>query len=520
MSNKSYKAIVILISVALLCVIALQGLWLNNLLKIKTEELNSKTKEALAETVNRIQKNEDLAGVREHIEELIPDSVLSKNIQLFISDKGNHAHTYTSIDNIDSSFMYEDSILVKEMKQNNVSTKTETVVRVLPSGKKTIVVTSETENKLGKKIKNITSIVKKMAVESAGKHRLLLSRFNFDSINGLLKNELAKKGIEQGFEYAVQSAPPRDSVLKKSPNFTFSGANKQYGEKMFPDDIIPENNTLLLYYPNENYYAFSQMKGILGMSVLFTLIIITAFFLTVKTILKQKRVTEIKNDFINNMTHEFKTPLATISIAVDAVNNPKVRYDDEKFNYYSAIIKEENNKMNSHVEKVLQMALIDKGNIHLSLSNIDIHALIEQAIDNHKLLIKNKNAEILVGFDAKHSIIRVDEFHLLNVLNNLIDNALKYSNEQARINIQTANEGNLLVIVVKDNGIGMGKEILKNVFEKFYRAQTGNVHDVKGFGLGLSYVKNIVEAHAGEIAVQSQTGTGSVFTIQLPLNEK
>jgi two-component system phosphate regulon sensor histidine kinase PhoR len=219
------------------------------------------------------------------------------------------------------------------------------------------------------------------------------------------------------------------------------------------------------------------------------------------------------------MTHEFKTPLATISLAVDALRNEKVMQDRDKMGYFSGIIKEENKRMNKHVETILQAAAMDRQEVQLSRRPMHVHTLVEEIIDNHALQLQEINAQAELQLNARYDCIDADPVHFRNVVSNLVDNAIKYSSEHLRIRITTHSTNKNLVIRVEDNGIGMSKETQRRIFEKFYRAHTGNLHNVKGFGLGLSYVKSIVDAHHGKIKVESTLGKGSAFTIEMPLHK-
>jgi two-component system phosphate regulon sensor histidine kinase PhoR len=253
-----------------------------------------------------------------------------------------------------------------------------------------------------------------------------------------------------------------------------------------------------------------------SISVLFTLVMVLTFAFTLYTILRQKKLSDIKNDFINNMTHEFKTPIATISLALDALVNPKVRNDETKIDYYARIIKDENKRMHHQVEKVLQTAQMERNDLQLALEETDVHALIYKAIEPFQLHIAQRQGQLDLKLDADQPIIQADPEHLCNMIANLLDNANKYSPEAPKIVIQTATVANGVHIMIEDKGLGMTREAQQRVFDKFYRVPTGNVHNVKGFGLGLSYVKTMAEAHAGNIHVRSELGTGSKFTLWLP----
>jgi two-component system phosphate regulon sensor histidine kinase PhoR len=281
------------------------------------------------------------------------------------------------------------------------------------------------------------------------------------------------------------------------------------------------NEWLIIIVPNVQHIVFKSLRLRIIMGGLFTLIIFTAFFLTIRTMLRQKKMSEIKNDFINNMTHEFKTPIATISLAVDALRNDKVRRDQQKMTYFSDIIKEENQRMNRQVETILKSALMDRQEIQLNLKPLNAHEGIQDVVDNFMLRLQEKGGGIELYLNAENDLIEADEVHFSNLINNLMDNAVKYSKENVapKICIFTSSTPKKFIIRIEDNGIGMSRETLKRIFEKFYRAHTGNVHNVKGFGLGLSYVEDIVEAHGGIIKAESTLGKGSVFIIEMFLKK-
>ena len=281
------------------------------------------------------------------------------------------------------------------------------------------------------------------------------------------------------------------------------------------NNLTPEES-LCVIVPNYKNIVLKEMRLMIVGAIFFTLIIITAFYLTVRTLLQQKKISEIKNDFINNMTHEFKTPLATISLAVDALRNEKVAQDKQKSNYFSSIIKEENKRMNKQVETILQAALLDRNEMQLNLFPVHVHEIIKDVADNFKLQLEDKHGKADLQLNASNDLLMVDEVHFTNLISNLIDNAVKYSKDQLNIRITTHSTNKNFVVRIEDNGIGMNKETQRRIFEKFYRAHTGNVHNVKGFGLGLSYVKTMVDAHHGKIKVDSTIGKGTSFTIEFP----
>lgn len=305
--------------------------------------------------------------------------------------------------------------------------------------------------------------------------------------------ELAKDTIENKQFVTALSAP--------------SGSNT---EGVAPEEL------LAIIVPHLKTVVWRQLIWMVAGAVLFTIIIFTAFFITVRALLKQKKLSEIKSDFINNMTHEFKTPLATISLAVDALKNEKVVNDRGKTDYFTGIIKEENKRMNKQVETILQAAMLDKQEIQLNLKLVHAHDLINAAVNNVRLPMEEKQGQLDIQLNAANDDMFVDEVHFTNVVNNLLDNAMKYSKDHPVIKLCTSNVSGYFKIKIEDNGIGMNKETLHRIFEKFYRAHTGNIHNVKGFGLGLSYVKTIIDAHKGKIKADSTLGKGSCFIIEFP----
>lgn len=331
----------------------------------------------------------------------------------------------------------------------------------------------------------------------------------------IIKTELRKKGIKQPFEYCISNEARIPIMFSSGFKEEYFTSSNNYPKMLSGENLV--NNEMLNVYilEPENYFQ-KHLASLLLFSILFTTVIIAAFFLTVRTMFSQKKLSEIKSDFINNMTHEFKTPIATISLASDALKNEKVISNRTQIEYYRSIIKEENRRMNMQVEKILQASQLEKDELKMALKTINVHEIILKVAENTTLQLEEANANLVTELKANNSIIQADEVHFTNIIFNLIDNAIKYSKENPNIKVITSNIGKMISIKVIDNGIGMDKDTVNNVFEKFFRAHTGNLHNVKGFGLGLTYVKKIVEAHKGKIDVESEIGKGSTFTISLP----
>ena len=355
---------------------------------------------------------------------------------------------------------------------------------------------------------------------------LVIQRFSREEVHEIIRRAFNKNNLENyPFEFVITSYSLTGDQMMSDKYYSLysdSGNNKNYIFPLEPPtgssyENLAREEVLAVIVPHQKTIIWKEMIWFIIGAILFTLIITTAFFITIRTLLKQKKVSEIKSDFINNMTHEFKTPLATISLAVDALKNEKVKNNIEKTNYFTGIIKEENKRMNKQVETILQAALLDKQEVKLNLKKLSAHDLIVSALNNINLQVEEKQGKLEVNMEAEKDMIMADEVHFTNLVNNLLDNAVKYSKENLQIKLSTQNSGNQLRIKIEDNGIGMNKETLNRIFEKFYRAHTGNVHNVKGFGLGLSYVKTMVLAHHGNIKAESILGKGSTFIINLPL---
>lgn len=355
-------------------------------------------------------------------------------------------------------------------------------------------------------------------------------RFTAEELYSKLKTSFKDEGLEKmEFEFAVETTNPQ-VIERQSGNYSASlldtTNNYMRGAALITPsgsaaENIAFNETLTVVAVNYKSFAIQSLKWRFAIAILFSIIIIAAFALTVRTMIRQKKMSEIKNDFINNMTHEFKTPIATISLAVDAMRNEKVIQDRDKLGYFSSIIKEENQRMNRQVETILKASQLEKQEVDLNLKPVHVHEVIKDVVDNFTLQLEDKKGKVEMQLSAQNDLVNADEVHFSNLVNNLVDNAVKYAKENVPpvIRLTTQSDGKNFTMRIDDNGIGMNRDSLKRIFEKFYRAHTGNVHNVKGFGLGLSYVKTMVEAHDGDIKAESTLGKGSTFIVDIPLSK-
>jgi two-component system phosphate regulon sensor histidine kinase PhoR len=344
-------------------------------------------------------------------------------------------------------------------------------------------------------------------------------RVSRDVLDTIIKKELLDRNVNLNYDFWLKLAN-KDSVLyQKASNLsTDILPQNTYRTTLFSNEIFRDPGMLYLYFPNKNSLILSNMWFTMASSAGLLLVLIFIFAYTIYAILKQKKISEMKNDFINNMTHEFKTPVATIMIASEALKDPEVVEDKSRISRLAGIIYDENVRLGNHIERVLSIARLEKKELKLEQREVNIHDLIAAVVDSMSLQLQKKNAKLTMNLNALNPIVYGDELHLSNVFYNLVDNANKYSAEDPEITIETRSTDKMLIIEITDKGIGMTKEHTKRIFDQFYRVPTGNLHDVKGFGLGLNYVQDIVDQMNGTIKVHSEKDKGTTFEISLPLN--
>jgi len=336
-------------------------------------------------------------------------------------------------------------------------------------------------------------------------------------IDTLLKEEFMIKGINLSYEFGVFNPGRNIIVLEKTGRYHDLLLKKGYSFPMMPGNGISSTDFLLVYFPEKAKLSFTSLWGMLLVSILLVIIIVSAFAYSMFTIVRQRKLSQLKNDFINNMTHEFKTPISTVSLACQALTDKDFPRSEEMYDSYIRIIEDENRRLGVMAEKILQTAILEKGKLNLRLEQVDLHLLISDVIKNIAIQVEIRDGAIFTDFNAKNYLIKADRMHISNMVYNLLDNANKYSPRKPQITVSTTDAENGIYVKIKDNGIGINKVNQKKIFEKLYRVPTGDVHNVKGFGLGLSYVKFVVEKHGGAITVESEVNKGSIFTVYLPL---
>lgn len=383
--------------------------------------------------------------------------------------------------------------------------------------------TSLQEEKQGKqqleKVLKKTELAKEVFSDFLFKERPIKQRFAPGLIDSLIRRELKQMGIHLPFYFGIQSIQQKNKdwvYVSNKKLLQLNETKNLYAATLFPNDLKPTGHLLKVYFPNQDAFIWQTMGLSFAASALLLLVMMGSFYVAITIILRQKKLAEVKNDFINNMTHEFKTPISTISLATQLIQEEPAIATNDSILRYLGIIKEENTRLGSQVERVLQTAQMEKEDIVLKKKEININALLEQIVEANGPLIQSNQGKIAIHSPSESVSIFADEVHISNVLFNLIDNAIKYTQGEPIIQLSLESGTNEVKIRVEDNGIGMPKEVLHAIFDPFYRVPTGNIHNVKGFGLGLSYVKKIVEAHEGKVSVKSKVDQGSTFEITLP----
>lgn len=342
-------------------------------------------------------------------------------------------------------------------------------------------------------------------------------RVDARTIEEVLQNELKDNGVQTRFGFGVFDKNSKPTSIT-TESYKEHQDNTSYSETLFTDGDNKPLYSLSVVFPRKNFSLFKDNLPMLLGTFLSLLTILGIYIISINYMMRQKKIADIKTDFINNMSHEFKTPLATISVATDSLSNDKIATNPDKVKYYSQLIKQENLRMKKQVENVLNMSKLERNEVKLFLKETNVREMIKEITSSFQLIVQERGGTLTQEFTATKYNFKVDEFHLTNAIVNLLDNANKYSPEAPEIKIKTSNEGNWYVIEISDKGMGMDSQNTTKIFEKFFREETGNIHNVKGQGLGLTYVKRIIELHHGQISVESQKGKGSTFTVKLPLS--
>lgn len=524
MSKLRIRYLIGLMSVALLGLIVFQFYWIREVTKANDDRFTQSVHSALSSVANKLAMQNDANFLRQDINRVIPFN------QARLESIRDTLRTIDSRQMAGGGSMQNQVEYINKLFNINIDENTgeafvnfsfEAFMNEPPPGFQTFPQMTNVdqfaiENRMNRKM---DMLKRSWATHLVGSENLF-QRINISQLESFLEVELRNRGVELDYNYGI--VQKRDSIIRfhntTDPNSKQALLVSDLEANLFPMDLIQKDYFLSIDFPKKQNYLMQQALVPLSASGLLMLIVIGCFGYAVKVILQQKKISEVKNDFINNMTHEFKTPIATVSLATEALQDNDLRQNQGIVDRYIGVIRDENKRLGMQVEKVLQIASLDKKNFKLKLESTDIHGLIEKALVNIRLTVESRGGTIASQLNASNSLLAADKVHLTNIIYNLVDNANKYSPEPPEINIRTENISTGIIIKVSDKGIGMNKEAVQKIFDRFFRVSTGNVHDVKGFGLGLSYVKNIVDMHQGEISVKSELGKGSTFKVYLPYN--
>jgi two-component system phosphate regulon sensor histidine kinase PhoR len=523
MNQRLFVVLVILMSLSLVGIIFVQGYWIKTSIDDKEEQFSYSVNQVIATVADKIEKRE-LQDFTAKYASKLKDSLGTlkgsrfSEIVLEEYDEDN-----------DEIFRYSHGILEEDYQVANtffedfdIATDS-AIIPNFTSRRKTQVFRRDFESNSYTPVKNLEvidglTVIDKIALESAlnqfQRRVPVHNRVSTKELDLLLQRELSNIGIDIDFEYGIYSRGLATKV--RSRNFKFTESTR-YKAPILKNIEGESDYDLIVTFPEKKRFLISSILGMAVLSVIFTIIIIVAYSSALYQLIKQKQISEIKSDFINNMTHEFKTPIATINLALDSLKNPKAFEDVDKVKRYHQMIRDENKRMHAQVENVLRISKLEKNQLNISKDRVEMHDLIEDAITHVALMVENRGGYIKTHFRADRDEVLANEFHFTNVIVNILDNAIKYSPEAPKIDVYTENVKNSIIIKVKDQGAGMSKAVAKRVFEKFYREHTGNIHNVKGHGLGLAYVKSIVDDHHGEVSLESEKNKGSIFYIKLPL---
>ena len=512
-------------SLSLIGIIFVQGFWIKDAIQNKDEQFTLNVKQILSSVSQKIQKREkedffydvqkliDSIGVPD--ERVLNDMLLRQN-----DDRTNETFYYRSgvIEesyNISNEFfdnVFGDSISVKKYIGGSFTVFYDDEYApddaAMPFKKRL-----EWVNRISEYDKAQLEDIYFEISKKAPIHLRITNR----TINSILDRELHERGINVDFEYAIYSNNLATKVRSDDFDEEEGGGLGAYEVPIFMDKNGRGDYQLRVNFPEYKKIMLSSVKEMSILSIIFTLVIIIAYWSAISQLIKQRKISEIKTDFINNMTHEFKTPIATINLALDAIRNPKTIADEDKVLRYLKMIRDENKRMHAQVENVLRISKLEKNQVDIKKERVKLHDLLEDAITHVELIVEDRQGYINVNLDAKKSSILANDTHFVNVLVNILDNAIKYSPESPKIDVYTENVKDYIILKIHDQGSGMSKSVQKKIFEKFYREHTGNIHNVKGHGLGLAYVKRIVDDHNGIISVESEKGKGSTFIIKIPL---
>ena len=514
MSNRFIPFISILMTISMVVFVTLQLYWIKELYSALNQDFSNKVYSALENTslkVSQIEVDQYLNDDNKNFGKTVIGNN-SQPTQTYIQQNSDSGKSTTLT--FQKSIVESQNFPISQKGDSLKLTKLYTDEGIL-NFKKEDNSSEPLTAQLSKDINNNTFALREFA-KLVASNVPIEKRVEAKILDSVLAKELRLNGLNASFGFAVMD---KQNKLTKVVNSTYADQKdkENYTYPLFTDGEDRTLYTLAVVFPSKDYSLVKTNSPMLLGTIMSLLTILGIYIISINYMMRQKKIADVKTDFINNMSHEFKTPLATISVATDSLANDKIATNPEKVKYYSALIKQENLRMKKQVENVLNMSKLERNEVKLFLKETDVRSLIKQITESFGLIVAQRNGVLIQEFNTEKYNFKIDEFHFSNALVNLLDNANKYSPEAPEITVKTRNEGNWYVIEISDKGMGMETDNKLRIFEKFFREETGNIHNVKGQGLGLSYVKKIVELHKGLVIVESEKDKGSTFTIKLPM---
>ena len=524
MNKLFFRLLIVLMSLSLIGIILVQVYWFDKSFENNEEQFKYHVKQVLGNVANKLQKNEQYSyyemynRLKDSIGKIPQKSDFLEFGYYQRDSRTNETIIYSnSINSEDygiSASFFDKKLDSLKLKNYTAKRKTEIYNDDIDKSSLKQKITPDIKIEKSGRLDLLDNAQYEIVYKDIAAVKPIQERVTNEMIQKLLFEELNEYGVKTPFEFNVYSNGLATKI--KSERFRYE-KKSTYSIPIFIDNDGNNKYQLLLTFPQKKKFLFSELIGICILSIIFTLIIIIAYASALNQLIKQRQISLIKTDFINNMTHEFKTPIATINLALDAIKNPKIIDDKEKVLRYLQMIKDENKRMHAQVENVLRISKLEKKELDINKESANIHDIIEDAIEHVNLIVDDRNGTITTHFDANRTSVLLNDVHFTNVIVNILDNAIKYSPEEPVIDIYTENVKDFVIVKIKDQGSGMSKVAQKRIFEKFYREHTGDLHNVKGHGLGLAYVKRIIEDHNSQIFVESEKGKGSTFIIKVPL---
>ena len=535
MNKRLTLLVTIIAAIALGGLLAVQFYWVKNAIEVQSQRFNQEVNSAVSEAVKTMEKQEAEDHLKnavgtdslslESIDSILFKSMPNKNISVIIQDsitrqgqggKSGAGSTYekrvsATITATSAGTGKNKMLFIQKTRTDSGNGMIETLDTIMGNPGR-----NSDQKEIKAKLEENIGLIRQVAMNMMLSQKKPSERLNKEKIQTALATELGNRSMNLPFVFGVMEKCSEKLALQSDSNHASELLKSPYRTTLFHGSMGSAPMELTVFFPGKKSFLLKKTGAALGISLLFMLLILGVFLYMMQVIRSQKKLSDMKTDFINNMTHEFKTPVSTILLASEGLKDPLITKDQQQVHRLAGIIYEENQRIGSQVERVLQLASMEKGSFKIATAPTNIHELIGKVSERFSMQVKNRNGSIVTELLAKDPVIQADALHLSNAISNLVDNAIKYCDKEPMITILAEDAENGIRILVKDNGIGMSAEQQHKIFDKFYRVPTGNLHDVKGFGLGLSYVKAIAEAHQGSVSVKSEKGKGSLFSMYFP----